>query len=118
VLTVVMGVGGGFIMVPAMIYLLGMATGVVVGTSLFQIVFVTAATTILHSINAGTVDIVLAFLLLIGSVMGAQWGARAAQHLPGERLRLALALLVLAVAVRLLVGLTWTPAELYSVQLL
>lgn len=115
VLTVIMGVGGGFIMVPAMIYLLGMSTAVVVGTSLFQIVFVTAGTTILHSINAGTVDIVLGVLLLIGSVIGAQLGARAAQNLPGEKLRLALSLIVLAVAVRLFVGLTWTPDELYSV---
>ncbi len=115
VLTVVMGVGGGFIMVPAMIYLLGMATSMVVGTSLFQILFVTAATTVLHAVNAGTVDIVLAVLLLLGSVVGAQLGARAAQKLPGEQLRLALSLIVLAVAVRLLWGLTWRPADLYTV---
>lgn len=116
VLTVIMGVGGGFIMVPAMLYLLGMAAGVVVGTSLFQIVFVTAVATLLHATQSQTVDILLAVLLLLGGVVGAQLGARAAQGLPPERLRLFLALLVLAVAIRLLVGLTWTPAELFSIQ--
>ena len=115
VLTAIMGVGGGFILVPAMIYLLGMSAGVVVGTSLFQIVFTTAATTMLHAIQSQTVDIVLALLLLTGGVVGAQFGARAAQALPAERLRLLLAVLVLAVAVRIFVGLTWTPAELYDV---
>lgn len=109
------GVGGGFILVPAMIYMLGMATGMVVGTSLFQILFVTAVTTLLQSVNAGTVDIVLAVLLLVGSVVGAQVGVRAAQKLSGEWLRLSLALLLLAVAIRLLIGLTWRPTELYSV---
>jgi uncharacterized membrane protein YfcA len=116
VLTVIMGVGGGFIMVPAMLYLLGMAAGVVVGTSLFQIVFVTAVATMLHASQSQTVDILLAVLLLIGGVVGAQFGARAAQRLPPERLRLFLALLVLAVAVRLAIGLTWTPKELFSIQ--
>ncbi len=116
VLTVIMGVGGGFIMVPAMLYLLGMAAGVVVGTSLFQIVFVTAVATLLHATQSQSVDILLAALLLAGGVVGAQFGARAAQRLPAERLRLFLALLVLAVAVRLAVGLTWTPAELFSIQ--
>ncbi len=116
VLTVIMGVGGGFIMVPAMLYLLGMAAGVVVGTSLFQIVFITAVATLLHATQSQTVDIMLAVLLLLGGVVGAQFGARAAQFLPPERLRLFLALLVLAVAVRLAIGLTWTPAELFSIQ--
>jgi uncharacterized protein len=114
-LTVIMGIGGGFIMVPVMIYLLGMSAAVVVGTSLFQIVFVTAATTLLHAINSQTVDIVLAVLLLIGGVAGAQLGARAAQKLPGEQLRLALSVVVLAVAIRLLVGLTWRPDEVFTV---
>jgi uncharacterized protein len=118
VLTVILGVGGGFIMVPAMLYLLGMGAGVVVGTSLFQIVFVTAVTTILHASQSQSVDIVLAVLLLSGGVVGARLGARAAERLPPERLRLFLALLVLAVAVRLAVGLTWRPADLFSVQLL
>jgi uncharacterized membrane protein YfcA len=116
VLTVIMGVGGGFIMVPAMLYLLGMSAGVVVGTSLFQIVFVTAVATLLHATQSQTVDILLALLLLVGGVVGAQLGARAAQGLPPERLRLFLALLVLAVAIRLAVGLTWTPRELFSIQ--
>jgi uncharacterized membrane protein YfcA len=117
VLTVIMGVGGGFILVPAMIYLLGMQASVVIGTSLFQIVFVTATTTLLHAVNAKTVDIVLAVLLLIGGVIGAQYGARAAQKLPAQKLRLALAVLVLAVAIRLLIGLTWRPDEIFTVQL-
>ena len=116
VLTVIMGVGGGFIMVPAMIYLLGMQAGVVIGTSLMQIVAITAATTVLHAVNTKSVDIVLAVLLLAGGVIGAQFGANAAQKLPAEKLRLALALLVLAVAVRLFIGLTWRPGDLYSVQ--
>lgn len=116
VLTVIMGVGGGFIMIPAMIYLLGMQAGVVIGTSLMQIVAVTAATTMLHAVNTKSVDIVLAVLLLTGGVIGAQFGANAAQKLPAEKLRLALALLVLAVAIRLFVGLTWRPGDLYSVQ--
>lgn len=114
-LTFVMGIGGGFIMVPAMIYLLGMSVSVVVGTSLFQIVFTTAAITLLHAVQSKTVDIVLALMLLVGGVIGAQIGARMAQRLPPEKLRFALALLVIAVAIRLLVGLTWTPSELYSV---
>ncbi|WP_194745273.1 sulfite exporter TauE/SafE family protein [Thermaurantiacus tibetensis] len=116
VLTVIMGVGGGFILVPAMLYLLGMAAATVVGTSLFQIVFVTAVTTLLHAVQSQTVDIVLAALLLVGGVVGAQLGARMAQRLAPERLRLALALLVLAVALRLLVGLTLTPSDLYSIE--
>ncbi len=116
ILTVIMGVGGGFIMVPAMLYLLGMAAGIVVGTSLFQIVFVTAIATILHASRSHTVDIPLALLLLVGGVIGAQLGARAAQRLQPEKLRLFLSLLVLAVAVRLAVGLAWTPSELFSVQ--
>ncbi len=117
VLTVVMGVGGGFIMVPAMLYLLGMSASVVVGTSLFQIVFVTAVATLLQAANTHSVDILLAGLLLVGGVVGAQMGVRAAQFLPPERLRLFLALLVLAVAVRLGVGLTLTPAEMFTIQL-
>ena len=116
-LAAIMGVGGGFIMVPAMLYLLGMSAGVVVGTSLFQIVFVTAVATLLHATQSQTVDILLALLLLLGGVVGAQLGARAAQGLPPERLRLFLAILVLAVAVRLAIGLTWTPRELFSIQL-
>ncbi len=114
-LTVIMGVGGGFILVPAMIYLLGMSASAVVGTSLFQIVFVTAATTVLHSVESQTVDIVLAGLLLVGGVLGAQLGVRAAQKLSPVRLRLGLALIVLGVAVRLAVGLALRPTELFTV---
>jgi uncharacterized membrane protein YfcA len=113
-LTVIMGVGGGFIMVPAMIYLLGMSASAVVGTSLFQIIFVTAAATLLHATSSKSVDIVLALLLLVGSVAGAQFGVRAAQRLKPEKLRLALALLVLAVAFGLLFGLTIEPLSPFT----
>jgi uncharacterized membrane protein YfcA len=116
ILTILLGVGGGFVLVPAMIYLLGMATGVVVGTSLFQILFVTAAATMTHALTTKAVDIVLAGLLLIGSVAGAQVGARFANKARPEYLRLALALMVLLVAVRIAVGLTWRPGELYSIE--
>lgn len=113
-LTAIMGVGGGFILVPAMIYLLGVPTNVVVGTSLFQIIFTTAITTILLSVQTQSVDIVLALLLLLGGVVGAQLGAHLAQKMKGEHLRLMLALLVLGVALRLGIGLTWRPAELFG----
>ncbi|KPF71417.1 permease [alpha proteobacterium AAP81b] len=116
VLTVLLGVGGGFVMVPALLYIIGMSATAVVGTSLFQIIFVTAATTLLHATSSKSVDIVLALLLLAGGVAGAQLGVRAAQRLSAEKLRLALALIVLAVALRLLIGLTWTPATLYTLQ--
>ncbi len=109
-----LGIGGGFIMVPAMIYLLGMSASAVVGTSLFQIIFVTAVTTMLHATSSKSVDIVLALLLLLGGVAGAQLGVRAAQKLRPEKLRLALALIVLAVAVRLLFGLTVQPQSLFT----
>ena len=117
VMTVSLGVGGGFIMVPAMIYLLGMAAQVVVGTSLFQILFVTAATTMIHATTTKAVDIVLALLLLVGSAIGAQIGSRFAMKIKPEYLRLMLALIVLAVALRMAAGLTWRPGEIYSVEL-
>jgi len=116
VLTVILGVGGGFLMVPAMIYLLGMATSVVVGTSLLQILFVTAVTTLVHAVTTQAVDIVLAGLLLIGSVTGAQIGARFANRMRPEWLRLLLAIIVLAVAIRMALGLGWRPDEIYTVQ--
>ncbi|MBZ6377400.1 permease [Pacificimonas flava] len=116
VLTFVMGIGGGLIMVPVLIYMLGMSVTAVVGTSLFQIVFTTAAITLLHAVQSKTVDIVLAALLLVGGVIGAQVGARVAMNLPAEKLRMALAILVLVVAIRLLIGLTWQPENLYSVD--
>src|SRR3712207_3446892 len=103
-LTVLLGVGGGFIVVPAMIYLLGMSAQVVVGTSLLQILFVTAATTLIHATTTKSVDIVLAGLLLLGSVIGAQFGARLAQKFKPELLRMFLAIIVLAVAARMLLG--------------
>lgn len=110
----IMGVGGGFIMVPAMIYLLRVPTNVVVGTSLFQIVFVTAAATILHSTQNFAVDIVLALQLMVGGVIGAQFGALAGQRLRAEELRLLLAVLVLLVGVRMAWTLVATPDEVYS----
>lgn len=117
VMTMLLGIGGGFILVPAMLYLLGMGTQVVVGTSLFQILFVTAAATLVHANTTKAVDIVLAALLLIGSVTGAQLGARFAQKAKPEYLRLALAVIVLLVALRILLGLVWRPDEIYSVEL-
>ena len=116
ILTMLLGVGGGFIMVPAMIFLLGMGAQVVVGTSLFQILFVTIATTMVHAMTTGAVDIVLAGLLLLGSVTGAQIGARFAQKVRPEYLRMALAIIVLLVALRMAVGLFIRPDEIYTVQ--
>ncbi len=118
ILTMLLGVGGGFFLVPAMLFVLGMGTQVVVGTSLFQILFVSAAATMVHSLTTKAVDIVLAVLLLLGSVAGAQIGARLAQKAKPEYLRLALAIMVLAVAVRMALGLGWRPDEIYSVQLM
>lgn len=115
-LSAIMGVGGGFIMVPIMIYLLGMPTRVVVGTSLFQIIFVSAFTTVMHAVTSQTVDIVLALLLIVGGVIGAQLGARIGLRLRAEQLRILLALLVLAVAARIGLDLIIKPAELFSVS--
>ncbi|MEK9710536.1 MAG: sulfite exporter TauE/SafE family protein [Alphaproteobacteria bacterium] len=117
-LAAIMGVGGGFIMVPAMIYLLGMPTSVVVGTSLFQIIFVTANVTLLQSIQTQTVDFMLAGLLLFGAVIGAQFGTRAGALLRGEQLRGLLALMVLAVCLKLGFDLVVKPSDLFSVELL
>ena len=117
VLTILLGIGGGFILVPAMIYLLGMATQVVVGTSLFQTLFVTAVATMVHATTTKAVDIVLAALLLVGSVVGAQLGARLATRVKPDYLRLALAVMVLLVGLRILLGLVWRPDEIYSVAL-
>jgi uncharacterized membrane protein YfcA len=114
VLSAIMGVGGGFIMVPAMIYLLGMPTKVVVGTSLFQIIFVTAFTTMLHATTNYTVDIVLAVLLLVGGVVGAQIGTVIGARMPAEQLRVLLAALVLVVCGKLALDLLIEPSELYS----
>ena len=102
-------------MVPAMIYILGMPTKVVIGTSLFQIVFVTAFTTVMHATTNFTVDVVLAVLLFIGGVVGAQIGTRIGVRLPAEQLRILLALLVLGVCCKLALDLLLQPAELYSI---
>jgi len=111
-----MGVGGGFIIVPAMIYFIGMPTAVVIGTSLFQITFVSALTTFLHAVNNGTVDVILAALLIVGGVVGAQWGSRIGAFLRGEHLRVLLALLVLAVAGKLMGDLVIEPRDRYSIS--
>ena len=116
ILAAIMGVGGGFIMVPAMIYLLRMPTNVVIGTSLFQIIFVSAAVTIMHAVKNQTVDVVLATILIIGGVMGAQIGARIGQKLRGEQLRALLALIVLGVGLKMLIDLLFMPAEIYSLS--
>ena len=115
VLVSIMGIGGGFVMVPAMIYLLGMPTSVVIGTSLFQIVFVTINVTLLQAVTTHTVDIVLALLMLTGSVIGAQFGTRLGVKLPAEQLRAMLAILVLGVVIKLGFGLFVTPKNPYTV---
>jgi hypothetical protein len=112
----ILGVGGGFIMVPAMIYLLRMPTKVVIGTSLFQIIFVAGVTTVFHAVSNYAVDLLLAFILMVGGVIGAQFGASAGQKLRGEQLRALLALLVLAVAVRLMIELVVPPDEKFSLD--
>jgi uncharacterized membrane protein YfcA len=114
-LTMLMGVGGGFILVPAMLYILGMNANVVVGTSLFQILFVTIATTMMHALTTRAIDIVLAVLLLLGSVSGAQIGAKLAQIAKPEMLRLVLSSIVLIVALRMLFGLGVQPDEIFTV---
>jgi uncharacterized membrane protein YfcA len=114
-LSAIMGVGGGFIMVPAMIYILKMPTNVVVGTSLFQIIFVSAYTTLIQATANNSVDVVLAVCLMIGGVAGAQYGASAGQKMRGEQLRALLALLVLAVGLRLAYGLFVTPDSIFTI---
>jgi uncharacterized membrane protein YfcA len=115
ILTMLMGVGGGFILVPAMLYILGMSAGVVVGTSLFNILFVTMVTTMMHALTTKAVDLVLAALLLLGSVSGAQLGTLLAQKAKPETLRLVLAGIVLLIALRMLYGLGVRPDEIYTV---
>ena len=116
ILSAMMGVGGGFIMIPAMVYILGMSTNVVVGTSLFQIVFVTANSTFFQSYLNQTVDIILASLMIIGGVIGAQIGAKLATKLRGEELRGILAIIVLIVCIIIVLDLTIMPKELYSLS--
>ncbi|MDG6078008.1 sulfite exporter TauE/SafE family protein [Erythrobacter litoralis] len=114
ILTMLMGVGGGFILVPAMLYILGMSANVVVGTSLFNILFVTIATTMMHSLTTRAVDIVLVGLLLLGSVSGAQIGSQWAVKAKPEYLRLILAAIVLVIAFRMVLGLFYQPDEIYT----
>lgn len=115
IMAAIMGVGGGFILIPAMIYVLGMPTKVVVGTSLLQIIFVTGFTTFMHAVTNQTVDMMLALLLIVGGVIGAQIGAQLAVRLKAEQLRILLALLVLSVCLKLALDLLIEPAELYSI---
>lgn len=118
VMTVLLGIGGGFILVPAMIYLLGMPARVVIGTSLAMVLSVSAATTMVHAVTTRSVDIVLAGLLLVGGVIGAQYGAILTLRIKPDRLRLALALVILAVGLRMLLGLAWRPDEIFSIEYL
>ena len=118
VLTVFLGIGGGFILVPAMIYLLGMPARIVVGTSLVMVLAVSAATTMVHSLTTRAVDVVLATLLLVGGVVGAQYGAILTTRLKPDFLRLALALIILAVGLRMFLGLFWRPDEIFSIEYL
>ncbi len=113
-----LGIGGGFILVPALIYILRVPGSVVIGTSLLQVLAIMAATTILHAVNSQTVDIMLAFSLMVGSVIGAQFGASAGQHLRGEQLRALLAIIVLAVAIRFALSLLLTPSDPFSMTVL
>jgi uncharacterized protein len=118
VLTVLLGIGGGFIIVPAMIYLLGMPARVVIGTSLAMVLSVSAATTMVHAVTTRSVDAVLAGLLLVGGVIGAQYGAVLALRIKPDLLRLALALIILLVGFRMLLGLAWHPDEIFSIEYL
>ena len=118
ILTVLLGIGGGFILVPAMIYLLGMPARIVIGTSLVMVLAVSAATTMVHSLTTRSVDIVLAGLLLIGGVIGAQYGAQLTLRIKPDLLRLALAVIILIVAFRMALGLAWHPDEIYSIEYL
>jgi uncharacterized protein len=117
-LTVFLGIGGGFILVPAMIYLLGMPARVVIGTSLFMVLAVSAATTMVHAVTTRAVDVVLAGLLLIGGVIGAQYGALLTLRIKPDLMRLALAIIILLVALRMALGLAWRPDEIFSIEYL
>lgn len=115
-LTAIMGVGGGFVLVPAMIYLLRIPTNVAVGTSLFQIMFVSAATALLHAAQNTTVDVVLAILLMVGGVIGAQLGVTAGEKFRAEQMRFLLAIIVLMVCARVAFDLAIPPEDLYSIE--
>lgn len=109
-----LGIGGGFILVPALVYILRMPGNMVIGTSLLQVVAMMAVTTILHAVSSQSVDILLAFCLMVGGVVGAQFGASAGKYLRGEQLRALLAILVLAVAIRFGLSLVLAPADVFS----
>ncbi|WP_455473854.1 sulfite exporter TauE/SafE family protein [Bartonella sp. B30(2025)] len=117
-LSSIMGIGGGFFTVPALVYLLRVPTSVVIGTSLFQITFVSSFTTVLQSVSNQSVDIVLAFLLMLGGSVGVQYGIRAGQKLKAEQLRMAFAFLVLVVCMRLAFQLFIRPDNLFSLAIL
>ena len=118
ILTVFLGIGGGFILVPAMIYLLGMPARVVIGTSLIMILVVSAVTTLVHAVTTRAVDVVLAGLLLVGGVIGAQYGALLTLRIKPDFMRLALAIIILLVALRMFLGLFWHPDEIFSIEYL
>jgi uncharacterized protein len=118
IMTVFLGIGGGFILVPAMIYILGMPARIVIGTSLIMILSVSAATTLVHALTTRAVDIVLAALLLVGGVIGAQYGAILTTRLKPDYLRLALSLIILLVGLRMFLGLFWHPDEIFSIEYL
>jgi len=117
VMASLLGVSGGFFLIPAMIYLLGMPTSLVIGTSLFQTIFISANVTILQAISTKTVDVVLAVILICGSVFGAQVGTRLGGKLPAEHLRAILAAIVLALSAKIALGLFTPPSNVYSVSL-
>jgi uncharacterized membrane protein YfcA len=117
-LTVLLGIGGGFILVPAMIYLLGMPARVVIGTSLYMVLAVSAGTTMVHALTTRAVDIVLAGLLLVGGVIGAQYGAMLTTRMKPDYVRLALSVIILLVGLRMLLGLAWRPDEIFSIEYL
>ncbi len=117
ILSAIMGVGGGFILVPLMIYLIKMPSSIVPGTTLFQVLFVTASATVMHAVDNYTVDVVLALLLIAGGVIGVQIGVRIGTKLRGEQMRFLLALLTLAIAIRLLYDLVVTPADLFNLRI-
>ena len=115
VMTAILGTGGAFILIPAKVYLLRMRTTLAIGTSQFQMFIVASMSTLLHAVVDHTVDVVLAILLIVGGVIGAQFGVNAGAKLKGEELRTLLAVLIVAIAIRLLVDLVMTPSDIYSV---
>ncbi len=116
ILVSLMGIGGGFVLIPAMLYILKMPASTVAGTSLFQTIFTTCLVTVMHSVSTHSVDVVLALTLIIGGVFGAQIGSRFATRVSAEKLRLALAIIILSLCVRLAVGLFFQPKEIYTIE--